>query len=339
MAGSPHSGIVRMHPFEVLTSAQREDDAFLYREIPTSLVRTGRAYDFDLFLRMHDRHRLFAARGVVLTRDHLFLMSREDMRFAVRREEWPAARRALMGEGRSMPAGPASNPGKRADLISSSAMRSIRDTCRGAATRTIVDVERYAGDQVKRIIKTGQVLEHFGHLSATDHFTFRHSVRVGILATALLGEIFGDRLSRDHMVRLCTGFFLHDIGMSRVPVEIIEKPGHLSDSEKGVVRMHPLWGQERILNGRDLSDEAVAIILSHHERADGSGYPFRKRGRDIPVIARICTVADTFEALTAERPYHTPMSAFEALQTMHRELSGVIDPGLFAAFIRLLGPQ
>jgi hypothetical protein len=328
-----------MHPFEVFTSAQHEDDAHLYREIPTSLVRTGRAYDFDLFLRMHDGHRLFAARGVVLTRDHLSLMSREDMRFAVRSQEWPAARETLMRDSRPTFAAPALSPGARADLICSSAIRSLRDTYRGAVPRTIADVERYAGDQVKRIIRTGHVLDHLGHLRATDHFTFQHSVRVGILATALLGKIFGDRLSRDHMVRLCTGFFLHDIGMSDVPMEIIEKPGHLSDREKGVVRMHPLWGQERILNERHLGEEAVAIILSHHERTDGSGYPFHKRGGEIPVIARICTVADTFEALTAERPYHRPLSPFEALQTMHRDLSGVIDPGLFAAFVRLLGPQ
>jgi len=330
---------MRMHPFEVLATAQREDDAHLYREIPTSLVRTGRAYDFDLFLRMHDKHRLFAARGVVLTRDHLSLMSREDTRFAVRCEDWPAVRKTLMRAPGPTRETPSPGPGAMADLIYASAIQSLRDTYRGAVPRTIADVERYAGDEVRRIIRTGHVLDHLGHLRATDHFTFRHSVRVGVLATALLGKIFGDRLGRDHMVRLCTGFFLHDIGMSDVPMEIIEKPGHLSDSEKGVVRMHPVWGQERILNERDLGEETVAIILSHHERADGSGYPFHKRGREIPVIARICTVADTFEALTAERPYRRSMSPFEALQTMHRELPGVIDPWLLAAFIRLLGPQ
>ena len=155
MAGSSHPGIMRMHPFEVLATAQREDDAHLYREIPTSLVRTGRAYDFDLFLRMHDKHRLFAARGVVLTRDHLSLMSREDTRFAVRCEDWPAVRKTLMRAPGPTRETPSPGPGAMADLIYASAIQSLRDTYRGAVPRTIVAAEPVAATAAAAVCDAG----------------------------------------------------------------------------------------------------------------------------------------------------------------------------------------
>lgn len=315
------------------------EDSGMFRQIPVSIVRLDHVYDFDLYLKISNAYHLFAARGVPLTMDHLAWISHREMRFYVRRDEWDAALKAIEQDIWYILGSPGVPDAHKADLIYSSAMRSLTETYQGDLPRTIADVQRYADEEMKQILSDGNVLDNLWRMTAEDHFTFRHSIRVGILATALLQRLVGDRISKARITGLCTGFFLHDIGMTEVPMEIIEKPGRLSDRERGLVRMHPLWGRDRILNARVLSPEAVSIILSHHERIDGSGYPYRKRGDEISLYARICTLADTFEALTAERPYHKPLTPFAALRAMHEGMSHDFDPELFVAFVKLLGPE
>jgi HD-GYP domain-containing protein (c-di-GMP phosphodiesterase class II) len=103
--------------------------------------------------------------------------------------------------------------------------------------------------------------------------------------------------------------------------------------------MHPIWGQKRMITTGSLSLEAVNIILAHHEHLDGSGYPHKRSQDGIPLFARICAIADAFEALTAERPYRKALAPFSALQVMYQDLSHGFDPELFTAFVKLLGPE
>jgi HD-GYP domain-containing protein (c-di-GMP phosphodiesterase class II) len=88
----------------------------------------------------------------------------------------------------------------------------------------------------------------------------------------------------------------------------------------------PLWGQERLRKADYRSDEADDIILYHHERCNGNGYPFGKTGGEIPLYARICAIADTFESLTAHRPFKSARSPFEALKIMRSEMASEFDP-------------
>lgn len=310
-----------------------------FRKVPLSLVRVGRHYEFDLYLKIRDTYRLFAAKGVLLTMDHLAWRRRRDMEFFVREEEWGLARKILGEDARGFFRVQGIHDRHKAARIHSEAMQSIRDTYKGMMPGIISDVERYADDQVTIVLTDNFVLKNLSAMARANHFTFQHSVRVGILATALLRKLMGDRLTTREIVKLSTGFFLHDIGMGEVPMEIVDKPGRLSTFEKMLIEMHPLWGRERIADAESLSREAVSIILSHHERSDGTGYPLGKRGDEIPLAARICTIVDAFEALTAVRPYRKPLKPFEALQTMYQEMAHEFDEDLFVAFVKLLGPE
>ncbi|HVN72250.1 MAG TPA: HD domain-containing phosphohydrolase [Desulfomonilia bacterium] len=309
-----------------------------FREIPLSIVHAGHVYDFDIYLRLQDMHRLFAAKGVPLTRVHLSMMSRRERQFFVREEEWEAVRSSLDKNRRYILTDPRLDARQKADFMYTMAMQSINDAYHGIIPRSIIEVQKDADEQVKLILSDEEVLGYLRSMNTSDHLMYEHSLRVGIYATALLLKLIGGRLSQAQIRRICTGFFLHDIGMARVPVKILKKPGHLDDFEWRLVRMHPIWGQRRIITTGALSIEAINIILSHHEHLDGSGYPHRIKRNDIPLYARICTIADAFEALTAERPYRKPMPPFGALKTMYRDLFHEFDPELFTAFVKLLGP-
>ena len=310
-----------------------------FREIPISKVHVGHVYDFDILMKLQDTYRLFAAKGIVLTRIHLSMMSRSETRLFVREDEWELARGIFEQDIKHELTDPRLDGRQKADLMYSMAMQSIKDAYDGFIPRSIMDVRKDAGEQVKLILSDEEVLGHLHRMNTSGNSTYHHSLRVGIYATALLLKLMGDRLNRSQIRRISTGFFLHDIGMAGIPMKILNKPGHLDDFEWQLIHMHPIWGHRRFMATGSLSLEAINIILSHHEHLDGSGYPHKKRSHDIPLYARICSIADAFEALTAERPYRKPFAPFEALQAMHQDVSHGFDTEIFEAFVKLLGPE
>jgi putative nucleotidyltransferase with HDIG domain len=131
------------------------------------------------------------------------------------------------------------------------------------------------------------------------------------------------------------GAYLHDLGKVKVPHEILNKPGRLTDEEFAVIQKHPEWGIE-LLATVEFPWDLKPIIRSHHERYDGTGYPDRLRGDEIPLGAQIICIVDVYDALTTTRSYRPAMTAAEALSRMG-ETRHWWRPDVFAAFQRALG--
>ncbi len=168
-------------------------------------------------------------------------------------------------------------------------------------------------------------------LQARDICTHTHCQRV-IYYSLALGRMLG--LSAHELVTLERGVFLHDIGKIHMPDSVLLKPGLLSDTERTVMQQHPLIGYEMLRHNPLLTD-AAEIVLAHHERYNGSGYPMGLRGEDIPLGARVCAVTDTFDALTSIRPYRTPMSFAEACNYIQSERGRHFDPEIVDTFTAL----
>ena len=131
------------------------------------------------------------------------------------------------------------------------------------------------------------------------------------------------------------GFFLHDIGKVGIPETILWKPGPLTDREWEVMRTHPSVGAQIVEPMRFLAD-AAQIVRHHHVRFDGSGYPDRLRGEDIPLPARIFSVADSFDAMTSDRPYRRAMDVDRALGEIRTGAGTQFDPEIAKVFIDLI---
>jgi putative nucleotidyltransferase with HDIG domain len=125
---------------------------------------------------------------------------------------------------------------------------------------------------------------------------------------------------------------IHDIGKLETPAELVNRAGLLSDEEFALVQQHSVVGA-RIATGFGEGDELVAIVRHHHERFDGSGYPDGLAGEEIPLGARIVAVADTFDAVTSERPYRPAMSHCDALALLGAEAGTQLDPDVVHAFM------
>lgn len=127
----------------------------------------------------------------------------------------------------------------------------------------------------------------------------------------------------------------HDIGKLAIPAEILDKPGPLTEEEFEVVKLHPLVG-ETMLTPLGLDEEVLAAVRGHHENWDGSGYPDGLRGRDIPVTARILSIVDSFDAMTAGRPYRSQLTFQEAADEILAHAGSQFDPFMAEMFVSLV---
>lgn len=128
---------------------------------------------------------------------------------------------------------------------------------------------------------------------------------------------------------------LHDIGKMRIPREILDKPSHLTEDEYAIIKTHPVIGEE-IVRPYPSLQRTIPGIRHHHERWDGSGYPDGLQEEEIPLAARIITVADSFDAMTEERPYRKALSYADAANELMRMAGRQFDPKLVSIFIKIL---
>ena len=169
-----------------------------------------------------------------------------------------------------------------------------------------------------------------------DAYTYTHSVNVGVLSLLVARKYFG-RSDRHDLRELGIGFFLHDLGKTRINPGVIMKEGLLTDEEKTEMRRHPLYGFDILKETKQLTTECKLIVLEHHEREDGRGYPYGLYGGEIHVYARICALVDVYDALTSDRPYRGKMPPFQALNLMKGRLADRTQRELFETLVLVLG--
>lgn len=169
-------------------------------------------------------------------------------------------------------------------------------------------------------------------VDARDTYTGRHSDRVSELAAKVATRL-GLGAEQIELTRLAGR--LHDLGKLAIPEEILRKPGTLSDSERLVLERHPQIGF-RMLDSLGV-DPVADLVLHHHERWDGGGYPDGLRGEQIPLAARIIFVTDAYDAMTSDRIYQPKLSSSAALTELERCAGTQFDPGIVAAFAEELG--
>jgi len=143
-------------------------------------------------------------------------------------------------------------------------------------------------------------------------------------------------LSREEVELLKYGCYLHDVGKIDIEIPILNKKEKLTEEEFEIIKQHAVKGAQVVEGIRFLKD-VREIILYHQERYDGKGYPKGLRGKEIPLLARIVAVADTFDAMTSDRPYSRRMSFHDAIDELDRNAGTQFDPDIVAAFLKYRG--
>jgi HD-GYP domain-containing protein (c-di-GMP phosphodiesterase class II) len=160
-----------------------------------------------------------------------------------------------------------------------------------------------------------------------DYHTFTHSANVAYYCVMLAKDL--GITDRDTLNQIAAGSLLHDLGKLEIPEAILTKPGKLTDQEFGVIKRHPTIGFRKLCQRKDLSYAQLMMVYQHHERLDGKGYPVGVGGDEVHEWARICAVADVFEALTSNRPYRAGMTPKAALEIMDRSAGTGFDARIY----------
>ncbi|MBI5846400.1 MAG: HD-GYP domain-containing protein [Nitrospirae bacterium] len=226
------------------------------------------------------------------------------------------------------------NPEKKAKVVYASSLKLMERLLQNPSAENIGEAKKGVAEIVDLIVSDTETSESLLKITSHDYYTYTHSVNVGVYAIMLAKTHFRGSDGHD-MHELGAGFFLHDIGKVHIDPAIINKPGRLTDSEMGQMRSHPYQGYKILSETAHLTDECRAIVMEHHERDDGLGYPRRLKGNDIHVYGRICSVADVFDALTAERSYKQKKTTFESLRIMRDEMLNHFHRDLFEEFVLL----
>lgn len=197
--------------------------------------------------------------------------------------------------------------------------------------------ERVLNPVIDVIFENQTASHEFILQSSVDYAQYTHSVNVCLYGMALARRAL--RISKEEALqRFGPGFLLLDWGKSKIPKEILHKDGELTDEEWEIVKQHPIDSLNMVKEFMDVTPEIETILLHHHERLDGSGYPFGLKGGQISEAARICAIVDTFDAISTTRPFRARKNSFEALMEMKNEVPDKLDGELYQQFLYLFLP-
>jgi len=209
----------------------------------------------------------------------------------------------------------------------------IEDAVKGKSLNLEM-THKVVSNMVDSVLRNPDALVCLSQLKSVSEYTALHSIRTTIIALAFGRHL---ALSRDELNTLGIGVMLHDIGMVKVPKEILDKHGGLTPEEFEIMSKHVEWGQEIVRASGVVPPGVLDVIGQHHERSDGQGYPLHRKGQAIAPAGMIGAIVDVYDAVTSDRVYGNALSAEDALKSMYEWRSKDFQPQLIEEFIRCMG--
>jgi len=216
----------------------------------------------------------------------------------------------------------------------SSTLSEVFDDLSNGQSLDLAQIKQILDPMVDSVIRNPDAMIWLTRLKHQGGYIYRHAMSVSIWSVAI-GRQLG--LPRNQLSALAIGALLADVGKIDIPSTILEKPDHLTEAEFNQVKCHVTKGIEILNNSEGITDTIRNIVLYHHERHQGQGYPEGLSGSDIPVFARIVGLADCFDAITSIRPYRRPLSSSEAIKKLYEWRDLEFQKELVEEFIQSIG--
>lgn len=207
------------------------------------------------------------------------------------------------------------------------------DDIRAGNKINVAPFQELASGFIDSVFRNQDALACITRMREKDAYLLEHSINVSILISIFAKHL---GIDRDIIQEIATGALLHDIGKINIPDHILNKPGKLTDEEYQVIQNHARFSKE-ILEESGLSGIAVEIAAFHHERLDGSGYPFGKHADELSQYVRMASIVDVYDALTAERVYKAGMEPIKAFKILKDGCPDSFDGDLVTKFIQCIG--
>ncbi|MCY6372087.1 HD-GYP domain-containing protein [Clostridium ganghwense] len=196
-------------------------------------------------------------------------------------------------------------------------------------------ISQIAEEILDELLSKKNVMINLVDIKSMDNYTYQHCVNVSVLSLVLGIQL---QLKKSELLDLCIGALLHDIGKVLTPKEIINKEGPLTDEEFEIIKEHTTKGYEYLKGSLDISSTARVIVLQHHEKVNGTGYPEGRTEDRISRFSRIVAIADVYDALTSDRPYRRALSPNEAVEYILGNGQTQFDYEMVKAFAAVIIP-
>lgn len=216
---------------------------------------------------------------------------------------------------------------------SKQAVTSMFQEARMGKTVDTAQAKRLVEEISDSVARSPNALISLARLKTADDYTYLHSVAVCALMIALAKQL---GLDEEQTRSAGIAGLLHDLGKAVMPMEVLNKPGKLSDEEFAIIKRHPEAGHQMLV-GSGADEIALDVVLHHHEKTDGSGYPKHFKADQISLYAKMGAVCDVYDAITSNRPYKSGWDPAESIRRMAEWTSGHFDPTVFQAFVKSLG--
>jgi putative nucleotidyltransferase with HDIG domain len=187
---------------------------------------------------------------------------------------------------------------------------------------------------IDSVMKNDSAMAWLVRMRETSDYLYTHSISSAIWATVMARHI---GMPKDSIEAAGLGAMLLDIGKTRLPREILLKPGRLTDAEMVIARGHVHLGIEILQESAGVSKPVLAMVRTHHERHDGSGYPLGLSGQQIPVLGRIAGIVDYYDAVTSRRPYAAALSSYDCLRSLNKMAGRGFQAEMVEQFIQSIG--
>jgi HD-GYP domain-containing protein (c-di-GMP phosphodiesterase class II) len=309
-----------------------------FRPIPIDVIQINEKSAVDLFIKHEDSIVPFLHKEGIFTKDHLIELNRFNIsKIYIRNTDASAFEEYVHAYSEMILTDPTVPSKVKKATFYVSSVHALRKAMIDPNSERIEEIKKTIKPLLMNIMKNNLLLNALFSVAEHDFNTYVHSINVGIYATALAIHFFeGDiTLGMESLERQSYGYFLHDIGKCMLPLSVLKKPGKLNQEDWVIMKKHPEWGYAILVETGHLTEEAAYISMQHHERPDGSGYPFGMK--DIHPCARICAIADIFDALISARPYKSPMKPLDAIEIIKKEAYTEFDKSLVNTFIKMLG--
>lgn len=204
-----------------------------------------------------------------------------------------------------------------------------------SGNNNIERVNSWVDSTVRYIIHDKNAFSSLFSVTTHDYYTYTHSINTSVYSLLFSKHL---ELSPYDINNLGIGMVLHDLGKVEIPPEILDKPSNLTKEEFEVVKKHPESGLKLLEEKKDLSEEALKVVIQHHENCDGTGYPYGIGSKELHLNGKISRIVDVYDALTTRRIYRTASQPFPTLVEMKEIMHNCFDTELLNEFVQLLGP-
>ena len=194
----------------------------------------------------------------------------------------------------------------------------------------IDQINKISKDIMAKFDTMSDVINYLNLVRPLDEYTYAHSLNVSLLSIIIARWL---KLDEEYLDELATAALLHDIGKTKIPEEIIAKPGKLTNIEFEIMKTHTIQGYRMIKDMPNATKTIMQGALMHHEKIDGTGYPIGIEDKDIPLTAKIIGLADIYDAMTSDRVYRNKLCPFEVIKNLETQTYGKLDTRVLMTFL------